>query len=102
MSDLDVALAAMRSDAALWEAAAGDLQGPASAVGEVTVSAADVSMWAADRGLDATYEAARSQVAQLLAQGAENLRALAGALRASADTYQREDEAGRHTFESTY
>ncbi|MGH3980608.1 MAG: hypothetical protein ACRDRZ_16690 [Pseudonocardiaceae bacterium] len=59
-------------------------------------------MWATDRGLDATYESARSQVQNLLQQGAVNLRAIAETLRASADTYQREDEAGRHTFESTY
>ncbi|MGH4013094.1 MAG: hypothetical protein ACRDSL_04025 [Pseudonocardiaceae bacterium] len=102
MSDIEVALAAMRADATLWDIAADEMQGPASAVGGVTVTAADVSMWAADRGLDATYEAARSQVLELLQQGAENFRAIAGTLRASADTYQHEDEAGRHTFESTY
>ncbi|HEX2297184.1 MAG TPA: hypothetical protein VHH34_01475 [Pseudonocardiaceae bacterium] len=102
MSDIQVALAAMRADAQLWDTAADDLQGPISAVGGVTVTAADVSMWAADRGLDATYESARSQLQNLLQQGAENFRAIAGALRDSATTYQREDEAGRHTFESTY
>ena len=102
MSDIEVALAAMRADATLWDTAAGDMQGPTSAAGEVTVTAADVSMWAADRGLDVTYESARSQVQELLEQGAKNFRAIAKTLRASADTYQREDEAGMHTFESTY
>ncbi|MGH4019493.1 MAG: hypothetical protein ACRDT0_09710 [Pseudonocardiaceae bacterium] len=66
MSDIEVALAAIRADVTLWDAAAGDMQGPTSAVGGVTVTAADVSMWATDRGLDATYESARSQVQNLL------------------------------------
>ena len=102
MSDIKAALAAMRADAQLWDSAADDMQGPISAVGGVTVTAADVSMWAADRGLDATYESARSQMQKLLRQGADNFGAIAGALRDSAATYEREDEAGRHTFESTY
>lgn len=102
MSDIEVALAAMRTDAGLWDNAAGDLQGPTAALSGVTLTAADVSKWAADAGLDHTYEQARAQLETLLQQGAENFQAIAGALRASADTYQREDEAGRHTFESTY
>ena len=102
MSDIEVALAAMRTDAGLWDSAADDIQGPTSALGGVTLTAADVSKWAADAGLDQMYEQARTQVETLLQQGAENFRAIAGTLRASADTYQREDEAGRHTFESTY
>ena len=51
MSDIKAALAAMRADAQLWDTAADDMQGPISAVGGVAVTAADVSMWAADRGL---------------------------------------------------
>lgn len=102
MSDIEVALAAMRTDAGLWDTAADGMQGPASSLGGVTLTAADVSKWAADAGLDQTYEQVRTQVETLLQQGAENFRAIAGTLRASADTYQREDEAGRHTFESTY
>ena len=34
MSDIEVALAAMRADATLWDTAAGDMQGPTSAAGE--------------------------------------------------------------------
>lgn len=102
MSDVEVALAAMRTDAGLWDDAAGAMLGPASALDGVSVTAADVSRWAADAGLDQMYEQTRTQVQTLLRQGAENFRAIAGTLRASAETYQREDEAGRHTFESTY
>ena len=102
MSDIEAELAAMRGDATIWETAAEDTQGPVSATGGVTVTAADVSMWAADRGLDATYESARTQVEKLLRQGADNFRNIANVLRASADTYQREEEANLHTFDSTY
>lgn len=102
MSDIEVALAAMRTDAGLWDGAADGVRGPASALDGVTLTAADVSKWAADAGLDQMYEQVRTQVQTLLQQGEENFRAIAGTLHASADTYQREDEAGRHTFESTY
>lgn len=102
MSDIEVALAAMRTDAGLWDSASGGLQGPASALDGVCLAEADVSKWAADAGLGQLYEQARTQLQTLLQQGADNFRAIAGTLRVSADTYQREDEAGRHTFESTY
>jgi len=102
MSDIEVALAAMRTDAGLWDGAADGMEGPSSALGGVTLTPEDVSLWAAEAGLIQTYDEARTQVQTLLQQGADNFRAIAQALRASADTYQREDEAGRHTFESTY
>ena len=102
MSDIEVALAAMRTDAGLWDNAADGTEGQTSALGGVTLTPEDVSMWAADAGLDQTYDKARTQVQTLLQQGADNFRAIAEALRASADTYEREDEAGRHTFDSTY
>lgn len=101
MSAIDVALEAMRTDARLWDRAADDAQSPRSALNGATLTPEDVSMWAADAGLLQTYDQAIMRVQALLQQGADNFHAIAQALRASADTYQREDEAGRHTFDST-
>lgn len=102
MSDIEVALAAMRADAVLWESAATQLEAPKSALDGVTLSAEVVSVWAAEAGMVDTYDQGRTQVQTLLQHGAENFRAIAQALIASADTYQREEEANLHTFESTY
>lgn len=102
MSDIEVALAAMRADAALWESAATQLEAPESALDGVTLTPEVVSVWAAEAGMVETYDRARTQVQTLLQQGSDNFRAIAQALIASADTYQREEEANRHTFESTY
>lgn len=102
MSDIQTALEAMRSDAKIWDNAGEDLQAPRSAAGRVTITGADVSMWAADRGLHATYESARAKLEDLLRQAADNFHSMADALRDSADTYQREEEANMHKFDSTY
>ena len=66
MSDIQVALDAMRSDAQIWDAAAENLNGPLVAMSGLTATPADVSMWAADRGLHNTYDSARVAVESLL------------------------------------
>jgi len=102
MSDYEVELAAMRTDAELWDSAAGGVEGPKSALGGLTLTPEVVSVWAAEAGLLAAYEQARTQVETLLGQGSENFRAIAQALRTSAETYQREEEANQQTFDGTY
>jgi hypothetical protein len=102
MTDVDVALEALRSDAGVWHTAAGNLTGPMNALAGLTLTGADVSMWAVDRGLDRTYDQARTAVIDLLRQGAENFTNLGNALAAAADTYQREEEANLHRFDSIH
>lgn len=102
MTDIDVALQALRSDAELWSTAASSLDEPKAAVGGLALSGAEMSMYAVDLGLDRTYNDARTRMIDMLGQGQENFTNLSQALRAAADTYQREEEANRHLIEGTY
>ncbi|MDX8146536.1 hypothetical protein SK854_30795 [Lentzea sp. BCCO 10_0061] len=96
MSDLKVALEAMRADAGLWSAAADTVQAPQSAIGGLTLTGHDVSMWAVDRGLDRTYENGRVVLEDLLRQAMTAFSGLGDSLRAAADTYEREEDANLH------
>lgn len=95
MTDVSVALEAMRSDAALWIAAADDLDGPRSAIGGLVLTDTDVSQWAADRGLHRTYNDARLALEDMLAQATRAFRGLGESLHAAANTYESEEEANR-------
>lgn len=99
---ISAALAALRSDATVWEHAADSLNAPRSAAGDLHLTPADVSVFAADQGLDHTYDDACTKLQQVLAQASENFLNIAHALRESADTYQREDEQGLHRFKGIY
>ena len=98
MTDVSVALEAMRSDATVWATAAERLDSPRSAVAGLTLTGADVSMWAVDRGLDRTYEQARAALDDMLSQASRAFHDLSAALRAAADTYEREEEANLHAM----
>jgi hypothetical protein len=95
MTDISVALEAMRSDAALWTAASDDLEAPRSAIGGLVVTDTDMSEWAADRGLHRTYNDARLALEDILAKAAEAFRGLGESLHAAANTYESEEEANR-------
>ncbi len=91
--DLSVALAALVADAARWSAAAPELRGAAAAAaGRVTLDRAAFTF--AGHGVAVAYEALRTRTVALLGEGADNLDAVAAALRASAAAYAA-DEAGR-------
>ncbi|MFJ8966943.1 hypothetical protein ACIRG5_46880 [Lentzea sp. NPDC102401] len=96
MSDVKVALEAMRADAGLWSAASDNVQAPQSAIGGLTLTGHDVSMWAVDRGLDRTYENGRVVLEDLLRQAMTAFSGLGDSLRAAADTYEREEDANLH------
>lgn len=96
MSDLKVALEAMRADAGLWSAAADNVQGPQKAIGGLTLTGHDLSMWAVDRGLDQIYENGRIVLEDLLRQAMTAFAGLGDSLRAAADTYEREEDANLH------
>ncbi len=96
MSDLKVALDAMRADAGLWSTAADTVQGPRKAIGGLALTGDDMSMWAVDRGLDRTYENARTVLEDLLRQAMTAFHGLGDGLRAAADTYERQETENLH------
>ncbi|ROP37494.1 hypothetical protein [Saccharothrix texasensis] len=95
MTDISVALEAMRADAALWTAASENLEAPRSAIGGLAITDAEMSEWAADRGLDRIYNDARLALEDILAQAVEAFRGLGESLHAAANTYESEEEANR-------
>ncbi|KAA2261488.1 hypothetical protein F0L68_17070 [Solihabitans fulvus] len=98
-----VALDALRSDATTWDNAAADLTGgPRTTIGSLHLTPDDVSKWAADHGLDATYNDARTKLEDIIKQAADNLHAVGTALRASADVYQRDEDANLHRLNGIY
>ncbi len=90
--DLSVGLAALEADAARWSAAAADLRLAAAAAGRVALDGAAFTF--AGHAVAVAYEALRHRTATLLGEGADNLDAVAAALRASAAAYAA-DEAER-------
>ena len=102
MTDISVALEAMRSDATVWATASDNLDGPRSALGGLALTGADVSMWAVDRGLDRTYNDARDTLEDMLAQATQAFRTLSESLHAAANTYEAEEEANRHAMNSIH
>jgi hypothetical protein len=84
--DLSVALAALEADAARWSAAAADLRAAAAvAAGRLALDGAAFTF--AGHAVAGAYEAVRHRTATLLGEGADNLDAVAAALRASAAAY---------------
>ncbi|QUH01354.1 hypothetical protein HUO13_11560 [Saccharopolyspora erythraea] len=97
-----VELEALRSDAAVWKTAAEDLQVALDTAGSLGVTAADVSKWADDRGLDATFNAARDALAAMIHQAAEYFREIGDDLLEAADQYERDDAQGRHGIQAVH
>jgi hypothetical protein len=96
--DLVVALEALESDAARWNDAATRLRTAAAAAAGLVLDAGAFS-FAGQAAADA-YEALRIRTETLLAQGADELDAIAAALRTSAATYAAEEAAGAHRLEA--
>ncbi|AHI00449.1 hypothetical protein GCM10010174_64630 [Kutzneria viridogrisea] len=99
---VSVALDALRSDASTWDAAGDGLDGPTSTLGGLALGPEQVSMWAADAGLDRTYNEAREQLASVIAQAAENFHAVAAALRTAATIYEQEEQQNLHRLKGVY
>ncbi|MEV0675716.1 hypothetical protein AB0I60_04245 [Actinosynnema sp. NPDC050436] len=99
MTDIAVALEAMRFDARAWESAADRVDGPRAAIDGFALTGADISKWAVDAGLDRTYDDARRTVESLLAQASATFLLISDQLRAAADTYEREDEETMHALD---
>jgi Skp family chaperone for outer membrane proteins len=89
--DVVVAAGALESDAVRWTGMAADLRAAAATAAGQVLSTSAFSF--AGREVAAAYDALRARVATLLAEGAENLDAVAAALRAGAAAYTAEEAA---------
>lgn len=92
MVDVRTAVAALRSDAEIWDGAAADLEAPIQTIGSLGLTGHDVSMYGVDQGIDLTYVDAQLTLYDMLKQAAGNFRELAGALRHAADLYDQTEE----------
>ena len=91
--DLKTAVAALRSDAGVWDRAGQELDGPEQAIGGLGLTPADVMMFGVDKGIDKTYATAQNALLTMLGQAANNFHNLAGALRHAADLYDETEAA---------
>jgi hypothetical protein len=87
--DIKTAVAALRSDADIWDGAANDLDAPGQAIGLLGLGPRDVSMYGVDKGIDTTYAGAQSALLNMMQQAVHNFHDLAGALRQAADLYDQ-------------
>lgn len=87
--DVAVAADALESDAVRWTGMAADLRAAAAAAAGQVLATSAFSF--AGHEVAAAYEALRARTATLLAEGADNLDAVAAALRAGAAAYAAEE-----------
>lgn len=98
MTGIDVALAALRTDAGTWRDVATRLDGPRTTVAGLGLTAGEFSPASDLTDIDRTYEEVRAAFARLLTQAAAGADAIAAALSAAADTYEHEDRSNAATM----
>jgi len=96
--DLAVALDALEADAVRWTDAAAQLRVAAAAAAGQVLEAAAFSF--AGGGVAMAYEGLRSRTAALLREGADNLDAVAAALRAGAAAYVAREATAAHRLDA--
>lgn len=95
-----VSLEALRADAVDWDHAAADLRGAAHRADAVVVAPAAFSF--AGGPVAEAYELLRVHAVALLSGGADNLGAVAAALRAAATTYEADELEHVHRLRNIY
>jgi hypothetical protein len=95
-----VSLEALRADAVDWDHAAADLRGATHRAEAVVVSPAVFSF--AGGPVAEAYELLRIHTVALLSGGADNLGAIAAALRAAAATYEADELEHVHRLRNVY
>ncbi|WP_092974538.1 BAR domain-containing protein [Actinopolyspora lacussalsi] len=88
---INAALDAMRSDAAVWNTAAADIKGPLNSISNLKLTGAEISFFATERGLDATYDSARAALEDMLGKAAEYFQNISDNLESAAQQYERDD-----------
>jgi hypothetical protein len=92
MSDIEVALEALQSDAAAWDSAAGDLGEAGAVVSPLGLTPADVMSYAAAQGFDRQYGEILGKLEDSLRQGALNFHRISDSLRRAAEMYRLSEE----------
>lgn len=99
MSDIKVAIDALRHDAKAWDQAADDLADPTNAVTPLELNGSpDVMLYGADIGIDTRYNNARTAIEDLLGKASEYFRELSSTLQQVATQYERQEAAGVSDF----
>ncbi|GAA4686558.1 hypothetical protein [Phytohabitans rumicis] len=94
--EIRVAIEALRSDAREWLDWADALAHASTVVGRLDLTANEMCALSEIVGLPETYAALQRRVAELATQGAAGFTAMAGALIAAADGYERDERNAVH------
>jgi hypothetical protein len=97
-----LALAALRDDATQWTSCADDLAAAKSSADGLDLEALHFSYIADKCGVTQLYADFQAKMVRLLGEGEQMSRGVAEALLASAQTYQREEEAGVHRMNNVW
>lgn len=98
----EVEIAALKSDADIWDKAAGDMDAPIQAIRPLTLDGADDVMGLGQRmGIDTTYEKARAMMEAQMIQGVEYFGTMSTALREVATNYEQQELDSSESFQST-
>ncbi|MPZ79319.1 MAG: hypothetical protein GEV28_02565 [Actinophytocola sp.] len=96
------ALSALRDDADTWDKCAQDLGTIKGTADGLTLDAFDFSYLADMLGMTTLYQEFQHKMARLLGEGETMSTGVAAALRASAQTYQDEEDAGVHRMNNIW
>jgi hypothetical protein len=91
-----VACDALRSDAKKWATASDEMMAAATSAQNLVLGRDQFGYAAETRGLVAAYTALQQRIAHLLTGADAEFDKVSSALKASADTYEREDTEGAH------
>lgn len=97
-----VALSALRDDAQKWEDCGNDLGAAKGTASGLTLEALHFSYIGDKLGLTGLYKQFQDKMVGLLGEGETTSAKVAAALRASAQTYQQEEEAGVHRMNNIW
>jgi hypothetical protein len=91
----------MRSDATKWQTASDAMHGAAGTAKGLTLGDTQFGLADAAQGCKTAYETIQNKLAALMDGADTEFEKVAKALKASADTYEKEDAEGAHRFETT-
>jgi hypothetical protein len=92
---------AMRADATKWQTASDAMHGASGTAKGLTLGDTQFGLADAAQGCKTAYATIQSKIVTLFDGADAEFEKVAGVLKASADTYEKEDAAGAHRFEST-
>lgn len=91
---------AMRADATKWQTASDAMHGAAGTARGLTLGDTQFGLADAAQGCKAAYSSIQDKVAGLFDGADAEFEKVAKVLKASADTYEKEDNDGAHKFDS--